>query len=106
LAASLLTGAALLSACSTAGDYLPAAVGGLPEGTPQRPAAPAAYPAVHDMPPKREDTMLSYEEQKKLEDDLIAARKRAVGSAGAPSADAPKSSSANSTTKPAGSSGN
>ena len=26
-------------------------MGGLPEGTPARPATPAAYPAVHDMPP-------------------------------------------------------
>jgi hypothetical protein len=80
----LLAGAVILAGCSasTFADHMPTAAGGLPEGTPQRPATPAAYPAVHDLPPKREDTVLSYEEQKKLEDDLIAARKRAAGAAG------------------------
>ena len=36
-----------------------------------------AYPAVHDMPPKRNSVVLSDEEQKKLEADLAAARNRA-----------------------------
>jgi hypothetical protein len=91
--ALLFAAAAILPGCSatTVADHMPTAVGGLPEGTPQRPATPAAFPAVHDLPPKREDTVLSYEEQKKLADDLIAARKRATGATGA---------------KPAGSAGN
>jgi hypothetical protein len=78
----LLSAAAVLSACASAnvGDHLPTAAGGLPEGTPQRPATPAAYPAVNDMPPPRESQVLTYEEQKKLEDDLIAARTRAAAS--------------------------
>jgi len=58
---------------------MPAAVGGLPESTPQRPATPATYPAVHDLPPPRATTILTDAEQKKLEDDLIAARNRAEG---------------------------
>jgi hypothetical protein len=112
VAASLVAAAVLLSACSasTIGDHLPTAIGGLPEGTPQRPATPAAYPAVHDLPPKRDDTMLSYEEQKKLEDDLIAARTRAAGAAGVPAdkaaADSKGKSKANSKDKSAGGSGN
>jgi hypothetical protein len=65
------------------GDQLPTAAGGLPEGAPQRPAAPTDYPAVHDLPPPRTDTMLSAEEQKKLEQDLAAARDRAAGAAAA-----------------------
>ena len=54
-AAMLLAGAAVLAGCSatTVADHVPTAIGGLPEGAPQRSADPPAYPAVHDMPPKR-----------------------------------------------------
>jgi hypothetical protein len=72
----------LLAGCATGGsvgDHLPAAVGGLPESAPERPAAPMAYPDVHDMPPARPSTTLSDREQKQLETDLIAARKRLGG---------------------------
>jgi hypothetical protein len=58
------------------GDALPVAAGGLPGDAPDRPAAPAAYPAVHNMPPSRNTTPLSYDQQKQLEDDLVAARNR------------------------------
>jgi hypothetical protein len=58
------------------GDHMPNALGGLPEGAPQRATKPPAYPAVHDMPPPRGSTVLTDAEQKKLEDDLIAARTR------------------------------
>jgi hypothetical protein len=47
---------------------------GLPAGTPERPAATPDYPAVHDIPPPRNSVMLSDFEQRKLEDDLVAAR--------------------------------
>ncbi len=71
-------GAALLSAalagCGTMGDQLPEAVGGLPAGAPSRPAAPYAFPAVHDMPPERASPTLSEEDQVKLEKDLQATR--------------------------------
>jgi hypothetical protein len=81
--ALLLASAVALAGCSTMGDQLPTAAGGLPEGAPQRPAAPTEYPAVHDLPPPRTDTMLSADEQKKLEQDLAAARDRAAGAAAA-----------------------
>jgi hypothetical protein len=42
---------------------------------------PSAYPAVHDMPPPRGSTVLTDAEQKKLEDDLIAARNRTASEA-------------------------
>jgi len=84
-AALLLAGAAPLGGCSATSNYIadrmPTAAGGLPEGTPQRPETPAAYPAVHDLPPPRTDTMLTPDEQKKLEDELIAARARTAGAA-------------------------
>ena len=83
-APALLAVAALfLAGCAaTVGDHLPTAAGGLPEGAPARPTNPGSYPAVHDMPPPRSQSVLTDAEQQKLEEDLIAARKRAAGAAG------------------------
>ena len=86
LLSALLAGASVVAGCSagqTIADHLPTAAGGLPENTPQRPATSAAYPAVHDRPPRRDTPMLTDEEQRKLEEDLVAAGKRASGAAGA-----------------------
>jgi hypothetical protein len=47
---------------------------GLPDNAPRRPVEPAAYPAVHDIPPPRSAAVLTELEQQKLEDDLVAAR--------------------------------
>lgn len=77
----LLAGTMILAGCSSVVDHVPSAVGGLPEGAPQRPAAPPAYPAVHEMPPARPTTVLTDEEQTKLEADLAKARSRASGQA-------------------------
>ena len=66
-----------LGACSPATfSELPSQMGGLPAGTPERPATPAVYPAVHDMPPPRTDVVLTKDEQKKAEAELAAARER------------------------------
>jgi hypothetical protein len=89
LAAALIAGAGLLAGCSggsTISDHLPTALGGLPEGTPQRPTTASAYPAVHDMPPARPTSVLSDAEQTKLENDLVAARTRAAEAAKAAAA--------------------
>jgi hypothetical protein len=77
-AALLLAGSMILAGCSasTVADHIPTALGGLPEGVPQRPAKPPAYPAVHDMPPARDSAVLSDAEQTKLEADLAKARDR------------------------------
>jgi hypothetical protein len=76
-AALVLAAASLLAGCaSTVADYTPNMLGGLPAEAPQRPAKPHVYPAVNDLPPPRPDPMLSAEEQKRLEDDLMAARER------------------------------
>jgi hypothetical protein len=64
------------------GDQMPAAIGGLPEGVPKRPETPPAYPSVHDMPPARGSKVLTAAEQKKLEDDLAAARARTATTTG------------------------
>jgi hypothetical protein len=83
IAGALLVAAAL-GACSSTLSELPAAVGGLPAGTPERLAAPAAYPAVHDMPPPRANTVLTDEEQKRAAADLAAARDRQAKRAARP----------------------
>ena len=77
--------ALLLSGCSgMIADNMPAAVGGLPADAPAR-SAPTAYPAVHNMPPGRASAPLSADQQRQLEDDLVAARNRNGGSPDAPS---------------------
>jgi hypothetical protein len=79
MGALLLAGAATVSGCSsyTVIDAIPTAIGGLPEGTPER-AAPQDYPAVHDLPPPRNDTPLNETEKKRLKDDLTKVRDRAA----------------------------
>jgi hypothetical protein len=72
--AGVLLLAAGLGGCTSTLSELPAAVGGLPAGTPEREATPVAYPAVHDMPPPRANTVLTEEEQKKAAAELAAAR--------------------------------
>ena len=67
-------GGIALTACSTVGSDLPAQVGGLPQGTPERPATTLPYPAVQDMPPPRTAAVLTEEEKKKVEAELAAMR--------------------------------
>ncbi len=69
---------ALLTGCSASqfADHIPAAVGGLPDDTPARPLTQTAYPAVHAMPPSRNSTPLTDDQQKELADQLVAARNR------------------------------
>ncbi len=73
-----LGAAAVLAGCSAGPliDQIPEGVGGLPAGTPARPATTYQYPAVHDMPPARANPPLSEEEQVKLERDLAKLRDR------------------------------
>ncbi len=76
--------------CANTFADLPTQLGGMPAGTPERTAAPApaAYPAVHDMPPPRPNTVLSPEEQKKAEAELAALRARQEQQAGVQKAQA------------------
>ena len=67
---------ASLGACVSTVADLPPQVGGLPAGTPQRPAEPGVYPAVHDLPPPRPNSVLTEEERKKAEAELAALRDR------------------------------
>jgi len=78
-AALLVAGVAALAGCSTSTfDHLPVAVGGLPENVPPRPAVESKFPAVHDMPPARQDTVLTDAEKHKLREDLARQRESAA----------------------------
>jgi hypothetical protein len=55
---------------------------GLPAGTPERPATPAAYPAVHDVPPPRNSVMLTNTEAAQMQADLVTARDQQQSDAG------------------------
>jgi hypothetical protein len=75
--------AAALTGCSSATiENIPVAIGGLPTDTPARPLNPGEYPAVHDMPAPRPEPVLSDNDQKRIEDDLAAARDRQESSTG------------------------
>ena len=67
-------GSIFLASCSTVLSEAPTQVGGLPAGTPPRPAVAPEYPAVHEMPPPRTATVLTEEEKKKVEAELAAMR--------------------------------
>jgi hypothetical protein len=54
---------------------------------------PPPFPAVHDMPPPRDNTILNDYEQKKLENDLVAARRKVAPDADKPKAKADKAKS-------------
>ncbi|MBX9711448.1 MAG: hypothetical protein K2X60_10485 [Xanthobacteraceae bacterium] len=71
--AFFLTGQ-LLGGCSMPVADLPLI--GLPENTPPRPETPAPYLPVHDIPAPRTSTVLTPEEQDKIEKELAAARDR------------------------------
>jgi hypothetical protein len=90
-AALIACASVLVSGCSGSmiADHMPTVVGGLPEDTPARPATEAAYPAVHQMPPPRSTAPLNNDQQKQLEDDLVAARNRYGVTPDTPSAPAP-----------------
>jgi hypothetical protein len=66
---------------------MPTQLGGMPANTPQPSAAPAAYPAVHDMPPPRQSAVLTDAEQKQAEAELAALRARQAKQVATPSKD-------------------
>ena len=68
-----------LAGCSIPIADLP--IVGLPANTPARPATPAEYPAVHDIPAARSEAVLTPEQQDKIEKDLVAARNRQASGA-------------------------
>lgn len=78
MAGLLLLGIVLGGCASTIAD---APLVGLPANTPARPATPAEYLPVHDVPAPRQETVLDQAQQDKLEKDLLAARDRQTAGA-------------------------
>jgi hypothetical protein len=72
--ALVCVGGVVLASCTSVLSEMPAQVGGLPAGTPERAANAPAYPLVHDMPPPRPTAVLTEEEKKKVEAELAAMR--------------------------------
>ena len=75
-----------LSACASmsekmATDMSQNSLIGLPATAPARPEAPPAFPAVHDIPPPRGNSVLSNTEQVRMEEELVAARDQLNGTA-------------------------
>jgi hypothetical protein len=88
-------GSASLTGCGSMSEKFSqvaaeAPVVGLPAGVPERRVTPAAYPAVHAMPPAR-PAALTPAEQMKLEDEMMAARNNQQALAGQPISPPPAS---------------
>jgi hypothetical protein len=81
-----LAGALMLSSCANTtnmmnmgnnlGNEMPTAIGGLPQGAPERPQTQPEFPAVHDMPPARNTKVMTEEEKKRAEAELAAMREQ------------------------------
>ena len=79
--------AALLPACSASQFAgMPTLLGGETADTPRESATPPAFPAVHDMPAARPAPVLTDEQQKKAEAELVAARDKQIGAPAKPDA--------------------
>ncbi len=77
--------AALLPACSASVfSGMPTLLGGETADTPRESATPPAFPAVHDMPAARPVPVLTDEQQKKAEAELVAARDKQIGAPAKP----------------------
>src|ERR1041384_8243934 len=64
----------LLAGCGSTIGSVPEKFGGLPAGAPQRPAETMQFPNVYEVRPKRTETLLNDDEQKKLETELTKLR--------------------------------
>ena len=72
LAAGLIIVCAALGGCSIPVADLPGI--GVPANAPARSENPPAYLPVHDVPPPRDEAVLTADEQKKIQSDLLNAR--------------------------------
>jgi hypothetical protein len=72
LATALTIVCAALGGCSIPVADLPGI--GLPGNAPARSDNPPAYLPVHDVPPPRDEAVLTADEQKKIQADLLSAR--------------------------------
>ena len=88
MAAALLL-AGTLAGCSSVIDNIPTALGGLPKDVPARHATQLPYPAVHDLPPPREDRAMSASESGRLRQELKGTREKTAAPVPPPAGAAP-----------------
>jgi len=72
---------ATLGGCSIPIADLPGI--GVPANAPARSDNPPAYLPVHDVPPPRDDAVLTTDQQKKIQADLLSARDKQTAEANA-----------------------
>jgi len=99
-AAAVLAAAVAGCAPGVVIDKLPGDMG-LPAGTPERPATPYQYPAVHDMPPPRDTQPLSEADQVALEKQLREGRDRQEAAEAAAAAQDAQAAKGDTATTPA-----
>jgi len=81
VAAGLIIVCATLAGCSIPVADLPGI--GVPGSAPARSENPPSYLPVHDVPPPRDEAVLSPDEQKKIQTDLLNARDKQAAQASA-----------------------
>jgi hypothetical protein len=79
-----------VSGCATRTSELQSVLG-TPEGVPAKPETPPEFPHVHDVPPQRQQAVLSGDEQARIERDLVLARERQIPRSTPAARRAPKS---------------
>jgi hypothetical protein len=77
----IVCAAATLGGCSIPVADLPGI--GVPAGAPARAENQPAYLPVHDVPPPRDEAVLTADEQKKIQTDLLNARDKQTAQANA-----------------------
>ena len=75
---ALLAATLAVGGCSTQIADLPGV--GLPADAPPRPKEAGGYLPVHDLPPERAESAMKPDEQKRIQNELIAARDRQASS--------------------------
>lgn len=76
--------------CATRTNELQSVLG-TPDGVPAKPETPPEFPHVHDLPPQRQQAVLSGDEQARIERDLVLARERQTARQTSTARRAPKS---------------
>src|SRR5215212_7590545 len=80
-AAALLLSALALGGCASSIADMPLV--GTPADAPARPKEAGVYPAVHDVPPNRDEAAMAPAEQARIQRELAAARDQQASAAAA-----------------------
>jgi len=106
LLALAMLSTAVLSGCGSISEKVSGTMGsmpaiGLPAGAPERPATRLDFPSVHDMPTPRTTAVLTSNEQRDIERELVSARDQQKTAAPPPEPAPPPVASKKPAAKPA-----